>query len=162
MARICKTLVPEQGFAHRDHRSKKGQRKVKISERFDPEKLKPKIKLSEKLAEFDGDDLVKIINGKKFIKKEAVRKEIIKIADFKRYPKMVCENCGNTFRLNFDPRKDRIGNLLPNVICPHCHGYAHFTNYYTLGFIFIYFWVTDYVFVRDLIKQGKTRLINFL
>lgn len=24
MARICKTLIPEQGYAHRDHRSKKG------------------------------------------------------------------------------------------------------------------------------------------
>lgn len=37
MARVCKTLIPEQGYAHRDHRSKNGMVKaynVKKSQRI--------------------------------------------------------------------------------------------------------------------------------
>lgn len=156
MARLCKTLVPDHGFAHREHRSKGGRTKIKVSEYFNESKLKPRLELDDKLAELDKiTDVVGVAEGKRYI----VRKKKKKVLpDFRVFAKMTCENCNHIFQLNFDPRKDKGGNLLSNTICPKCGQYAHFTNYYPVSFVYIYFWVAEYSFLRDLIKVGKAKL----
>lgn len=168
MARVCKTLKPKggSGFNHREHRAKRGRKKLKISQVFNQQKLAPKIKLSEKL--FEIDSLVKMVDGKKFVKpiktkptKKKVRKTKIEI-DFKTYPKMRCENCNKEFRLLHDPKKDRKGNMLMNVICPYCQDYAHFSAYYPVSFWVEYFTTPDYSFLRDLIHAGKIKLSDIL
>lgn len=50
MARICKTLIPEQGYAHRDHRSKKGMVKaysVKKSQRIRKQEIEEILRQSD-------------------------------------------------------------------------------------------------------------------
>ena len=87
--------------------AKSGRKKLKISQVFNRQKLAPKIKLSEKL--FELDSLVKMVDGKKFVKPiKKIKKTKKKIViDFKLYPKMRCENCGKEFRLHHEPKKDR-------------------------------------------------------
>lgn len=164
MARVCKTLKPKSGYAHREHRAKTGRKKLKISQVFNRQKLAPKIKLSEKLLELDS--LVKMADGKKFVKpiKKPIKKKTKKkiVIDFKLYPKMRCENCNKEFRLLHDPKKDRKGNLLMNVICPYCQDYAHFSAYYPVSFWVEYFTTPDYSFLRDLIHAGKIKLSDVL
>lgn len=154
MARECKTLKSKgiSGFSHREHRSKKSRTKKNVKQIFDPQILAPKLKKIEKLLEAD---FLKVIDGRKFISK---KQKIIKQADFKVYPKYRCENCGKVFTLDHDPKKDKLGLLLPNVICPHCQDYAHFSNYYPVSFIWEYYIKAEYTFLRDLIKAGKIKL----
>lgn len=160
MARVCKTLKSKgiSGYAHREHKAKKNRTKKNVKQTFDPQKLAPKIKRIEKLL---NADFLKEIDGKKYIKrivKKTIRKQIIKKADFKVYPKYRCENCEKVFTLQHDPKKDKLGNILPNVICPHCQDYAHFSNYYPVSFIWEYYIKAEYTFLRDLIKAGKIKL----
>lgn len=172
MARVCKTLKPKgiSGYAHREHRAKSGRKKLKISQVFNRHILKPKLKKIEKLLEIDDilKDVAKMADGKKFVKpiktkstKKKVRKTKIEI-DFKTYPKMRCENCGKEFRLLHDPKKYRIGNMLMNVMCPHCQDYAHFSAYYPVSFWVEYYTTPDYSFLRDLIHAGKIKLSDVL
>lgn len=164
MARVCKTLKPKgiSGYAHREHKANKNRTKKNVKQTFDPQKLAPKLKKIEKLLDAD---FLKEIDGKKYIKritKKTIKKQIIKKADFKVYPKYRCENCGKVFNLQHDPKKDRKGNLLMNVICPHCQDYAHFSAYYPVSFWVEYFTTPDYSFLRDLIHAGKIKLSDVL
>lgn len=164
MARVCKTLKPKggSGHNHREHRAKRGRRKLDISQVFNRHILKPKIKKIEKLLEIDDilKDITKVADGKKFVK--PIIKVKRKVIDFKVYPKMRCENCNKEFRLLHDPRKDRIGNKLSNTVCPYCHDYAHFSAYYPISFWVEYFTTPDYSFLRDLIHAGKIKLSDVL
>lgn len=161
MARVCKTLKPKgiSGYNHRTHRSKKGMTIKKVKQIFNPQILAPKLKRIEKLL---NADFLKEIDGKKYIKrivKKTIKKPIKKIEiDFKVYPKYRCENCNKVFRLSHDPKKDKLGNLLMNTICPYCQDYAHFSAYYPVSFWIEYYTTADYTFLRDYIHEGKLKL----
>lgn len=166
MARVCKTLKPKggSGFNHREHRAKSGRKKLKISQVFNRHILKPKLKKIEKLLEIDDilKDVVKMADGRKFVKPIKPKQKKKAVIDFKTYPKMRCENCNKEFRLLHDPKKDRIGNKISNTVCPYCQDYAHFSAYYPVSFWVEYFTTPDYSFLRDLIHAGKIKLSDIL
>lgn len=64
MSRICKTLIPEQGYAHREHRSKGGRVVGLFYKKSQIEKKRRKMNRRKKGLDFRNGKLVKARKGK--------------------------------------------------------------------------------------------------
>lgn len=158
MARV-RVTVPvyglHGGFPHREHRSKKGRRKLAIGQD----------KIATYFVRVKKDE--KILNKREFMPTEPTEapefKETLTLEDvlevprtYKKqpatYPKLACENCGYHNQLNFVPKKDW-GKLI-DVVCQNCKEMAYWSYYWKeweMGSLLFFMAQGQF---RELIKQG--------
>ena len=161
MARIRKTFPKSlTGYYHRVHRSKRGQRNIKIGEDKITVYFTKKKKDNKLLVKTDKRKIMRLPRAEEVKNKEKKKKVSQEWKCQDKPPGLICENCGARNGLNFHPLREP--EELARVKCQECEQLAFYSHYWAPYEILDPIIFLTYGWLRDMIKNKQIRLLDLI